>query len=132
MHGGLEFWFGGGAERFDFIANRILFLALSSLAPSMVDQLALGGGHEPRSRVGGDSRSGPGCQGGCEGFLQRVLGAVERSRETDQSGDDAAGLFAEDGLGGCLRVHGQWCAASTITCAGFSSSGRISMHPSAP
>src|SRR5205085_4232603 len=107
MHGGLEFWFGGGAERFDFIANRILFLALSSLAPSMVDQLALGGGHEPRSRVGGDSRSGPRRQSSCEGFLQRVLGAVERSREADQGGDNSARFLAEDGLGGCLRVHGQ-------------------------
>src|SRR5438067_13891176 len=97
MHGGLEFWFGGRAECFNFIADRILLFPLSSFPPSLVDQLALCSGHEPGGWIRGNSGFRPRRQCGGEGFLQCVFGAVERSGEADRSEERRVGKGCRSG-----------------------------------
>src|SRR6185437_12263829 len=71
-----EVWLAGRGEGFDLVSDRVFFIANGTVAPDLVDQLAMGGRHQPRGWIGGDSRFRPRGERSGEGFLSCVFGSV--------------------------------------------------------
>ena len=87
----------GIIERFDcdFLLEQQLFFAPRALAPTCVDQLAVGRRRDPAGRIVRNAALGPMAQRRGKGLLHRLLGAVERAAQPDQAGDDPAVLAAK-------------------------------------
>src|SRR5215471_187213 len=110
----------------DLVTQLVLLFAPRALAARLVDDLAMRGGGDPRGGILRKSALAPGGDGRGEGLLHGLLGAVERSANADQSGDDAPVLRAKHGLRRSTGVHRQTMGLGT------SDTGRTSMHPSPP
>ena len=67
-----------------------------AVAADAVDRAVAGGGHEPRTRIGGRPVAGPALGRDRERLLSGVLGEVEVAEEADQACEHAAPLVAED------------------------------------
>ncbi len=82
-----------------------------------VDEVAAGGGDQPRLGPGGDAALGPGPQRRHEGVAQRVLGGGQVARDRGEVGDQAPVRRAGDLLHGAGDRRGLLHAARTHAAA---------------
>jgi hypothetical protein len=75
------------------------------VAAQPVERAVARGDREPGARTGRRAVAGPALGGGREGLLSGLLGEVEIAEKSDQAGEDAAPLVAEDLLEQRLPLH---------------------------
>jgi hypothetical protein len=76
--------------------EQLRLLGERAVAADAVDRPVASGGREPRARIGRRSVAWPAFRRESERVLGRVLSQVEVAGKTDQSGEDATPLIAED------------------------------------
>jgi hypothetical protein len=97
-----------------------------AIAADSVDRAVARGGHQPGARIGGRPVAGPSLGGDREGLLGGFLGEVKIAEETDQGGEDAAPLVAEDLLEDRYRSRsGRTSIAPPILAAGIRAASSI-------
>src|SRR5579872_5285775 len=86
--------------------ERILFFPAGAFFSRRVDQFAMRRGRNPRRGVVRNSFDRPGGKRRGESLLHGLLGAIERSGNTNQACDDSSGLLTENGFyGGADLSH---------------------------
>ncbi len=68
------------------------------MAADAVDGLEAAGGHQPGTRVGGQTFARPLLKRRAKGFLHRFFGKIEIAQQADQRGEHAARFLPEDGV----------------------------------
>ena len=101
---------GRGAELLGNVCERGIE---AGAPPDFVNRLEAPRGHKPGARVGGNAALRPLLEGGDERIVQRLLGEIEITEETDEGGEHAAGIGTVDGVNRAPSVrsrvlaHGQ-------------------------
>ena len=121
--GGLSFQLGGqrGERRVE-----------ARPPPQCVDGLEPSGGHQPRPRAGRYAVARPLFEGGREGVVERLFGAVEVAEQADQGGEHPARLGPVDRVDAAPDVGNRVLAAPNPAHRPYSNTwiGRTSTVPS--
>src|SRR5690348_8007067 len=89
---------------FCFTQDLFFLFAPRSRAPGIINQPAMGGGGDPRSRIVRNALGRPSREGRRKSILHRLLGKVKRTGNPDEAGDDPSGLLPEDRFDDAAKV----------------------------
>src|SRR5690348_2683136 len=104
-----------------------------SRVPGIINEPAMGSGGDPGGRVVRNALGGPTREGSRKSVLHRLLGQIERARDSNEAGDDAPRLLPEglfDDIAGI--IHGQALLPVYAACGVSWRMGLTSTQPVPP
>jgi hypothetical protein len=81
-----------------------VFLLQTCIAAQQVNSAVLGRGHEPRAGILRDAGAGPLLKSGDERILCQLFGDANVTHDASETGDDAGGFHAPDGIDGAIDL----------------------------